>query len=131
MATLSQSRSGITQLEFHQAMNDFKTMFPEMDEDVIEVVLRANNGAVDATIDQLLAMNMDSEREREKLRTESIDSNQHNEVDFKIYDDIDFKRLIIICQGSAKICRNSTSNLSTSCSIHTKRINEISQPETK
>lgn len=84
MTTLSQSRSGITQLEFHQAMNDFKTMFPEMDEDVIEVVLRANNGAVDATIDQLLAMNMDSERE--KLRTESVDSNQHNEVDFKIND---------------------------------------------
>jgi hypothetical protein len=76
MTALSQ-RSGVTQLEFHQAMNDFKTMFPEMDEDVIEVVLRANNGAVDATIDQLLAMNLDSENER--LRAE-LDSTDNNEV---------------------------------------------------
>ncbi|CAG2164463.1 unnamed protein product [Oppiella nova] len=76
MTALSQ-RSGITQLEFHQAMNDFKTMFPDMDEDVIEAVLRANNGAVDATIDQLLAMNLDSENER--LRQE-LDSSDNNEV---------------------------------------------------
>jgi len=57
-----------TQLEFTQAMQDFKTMFPEMDEDVIEAVLRANQGAVDATIDQLLTMSTDNENER--LRTE-------------------------------------------------------------
>ena len=49
------------QLDFYQAMHDFKHMFPEMDEDVIEAVLRANGGAVDATIDQLLTMNMDTE----------------------------------------------------------------------
>ncbi|XP_033118925.1 CUE domain-containing protein 1-like isoform X2 [Anneissia japonica] len=48
------------QLEFNQAMRDFKTMFPEMDMDVIEAVLRSNNGAVDATIDQLLSMQSDS-----------------------------------------------------------------------
>lgn len=69
MASLEQQNAGgngggITQLDFHQAMRDFKTMFPEMDEDVIEVVLRANNGAVDATIDQLLAMNADAENQR-------------------------------------------------------------------
>lgn len=29
-----------TQLEFSQAMDDFKTMFPNMDTDVIEAVLR-------------------------------------------------------------------------------------------
>ena len=29
-----------TQLEFTQAMSDFKTMFPNMDTDVIEAVLR-------------------------------------------------------------------------------------------
>ncbi|XP_070571790.1 CUE domain-containing protein 1-like isoform X2 [Ptychodera flava] len=51
------------QLEFHQAMTDFKTMFPKMDHDVIEAVLRANNGAVDATIDQLLVMNVDMQQE--------------------------------------------------------------------
>lgn len=56
------------QLEFHQAMSDFRTMFPDMDPDVIEAVLRANQGAVDATIDQLLAMSTDNENE--KLRTE-------------------------------------------------------------
>ena len=44
------------QLEFTQAMRDFKTMFPTLDDEVIEAVLRANNGLVDATIDQLLTM---------------------------------------------------------------------------
>ena len=42
-----------------QAMSDFRHMFPNMDEEVIEAVLRANNGAVDETIDQLLTMNVD------------------------------------------------------------------------
>lgn len=51
------------QLEFAQAMSDFKTMFPDMDRDVIEAVLRANQGAVDATIDQLLAMSTDNQNE--------------------------------------------------------------------
>lgn len=49
------------QLEFSQAMSDFKTMFPDMDRDVIEAVLRANQGAVDATIDQLLQMSTDNQ----------------------------------------------------------------------
>ncbi|XP_066998296.1 CUE domain-containing protein 1 [Anabrus simplex] len=65
MATVQQPT---TQLEFHQAMADFKTMFPDMDDEVIEAVLRANQGAVDATIDQLLAMSTDNENE--KLRNE-------------------------------------------------------------
>ncbi|XP_050093803.1 CUE domain-containing protein 1 [Anopheles aquasalis] len=56
------------QLEFSQAMSDFKNMFPDMDRDVIEAVLRANQGAVDATIDQLLAMSTDNQNE--KLRNE-------------------------------------------------------------
>ena len=49
------------QLDFAQAMTDFKIMFPNMDSDVIEAVLRSNNGAVDTTIDQLLAMTADNE----------------------------------------------------------------------
>ncbi|XP_049806676.1 CUE domain-containing protein 1 [Schistocerca nitens] len=65
MATVQQPT---TQLEFHQAMADFRTMFPDMDDEVIEAVLRANQGAVDATIDQLLAMTTDNENE--KLRNE-------------------------------------------------------------
>jgi hypothetical protein len=64
-----------TQLEFTQAMTDFKIMFPDMEVpltrqvpvtsllqvDVIEAVLRSNSGAVDTTIDQLLAMSADNE----------------------------------------------------------------------
>lgn len=46
-------------LEFGQAMEDFQTMFPGMEQEVIECVLRANRGAVDATIDQLLQMSLD------------------------------------------------------------------------
>ncbi|XP_039292346.1 CUE domain-containing protein 1 [Nilaparvata lugens] len=68
MATVQQQT---TQLEFHQAMADFKTMFPAMDDDVIEAVLRSNQGAVDATIDQLLAMTTDNENE--KIRHELDD----------------------------------------------------------
>ncbi|XP_045155597.1 CUE domain-containing protein 1 [Echinops telfairi] len=50
----------VRRLEFNQAMDDFKTMFPSLDYDIIECVLRANSGAVDATIDQLLQMNLDA-----------------------------------------------------------------------
>ncbi|XP_054713850.1 CUE domain-containing protein 1-like [Uloborus diversus] len=82
MAAVEQQEPGrerppVTQLEFRQAMRDFKTMFPEMDEDVIEVVLRSNNGAVDSTIDQLLAMSTDNENER--LRTE-LDATENDEL---------------------------------------------------
>lgn len=57
-----------TTLEFYQAMADFKNMFPQMDDDVIEAVLRSNQGAVDMTIDQLLTMTTDNENE--KIRSE-------------------------------------------------------------
>ena len=56
------------QLDFYQAMRDFKLMFPNMDEDVIEAVLRANHGAVDDTIDQLLTMNVDSDGTARRAR---------------------------------------------------------------
>lgn len=58
----------ITQLEFTQAMRDFKTMFPELDADVIETILRSNNGAVEVTIDQLLAMTADVESQQSQGR---------------------------------------------------------------
>lgn len=51
----------VRRLEFNQAMDDFKTMFPSMDYEVIECVLRSNNGAVDATIDQLLQMSLEGQ----------------------------------------------------------------------
>ncbi|KAK8391478.1 hypothetical protein O3P69_017216 [Scylla paramamosain] len=56
-----------TQLDFHQAMEDFKTMFPDVDADVIEAVLRANQGAVHETIDQLLTMTTDTQSQGESV----------------------------------------------------------------
>ncbi|XP_013384324.1 uncharacterized protein LOC106154498 isoform X2 [Lingula anatina] len=61
MTTMTSQPPDTRQLDFNQAMQDFKHMFPTMEEEVIEAVLRANNGAVDETIDQLLTMNIDNE----------------------------------------------------------------------
>lgn len=47
-------------------------MFPTMDYEVIECVLRSNNGAVDATIDQLLQMSIDGQASDDS--TDSDDS---------------------------------------------------------
>lgn len=43
-------------LDFREAMADFKTMFPTLDDEVIEAVLRCNKGSVDRAVDQLLTM---------------------------------------------------------------------------
>lgn len=59
----SRSSRSTRQLDFFQAMSDFHQMFPTMEDDVIEAVLRANDGAVDATIDQLLTMSIDTGNE--------------------------------------------------------------------
>lgn len=63
------SRTGRStrQLDFFQAMADFRQMFPTMEDDVIEAVLRANDGAVDATIDQLLTMSIDTGNETDGI----------------------------------------------------------------
>lgn len=45
-------------------MNDFRTMFPGLDVELIESVLRANGGTVDDTIDQLLTITVDCSSER-------------------------------------------------------------------
>ncbi|XP_076236297.1 CUE domain-containing protein 1 isoform X1 [Calliopsis andreniformis] len=68
MEQQQQQQQQQTTLEFYQAMADFKNMFPQMDDDVIEAVLRSNQGAVDTTIDQLLTMSTDNENE--KIRSE-------------------------------------------------------------
>ncbi|KAF7987337.1 hypothetical protein HCN44_003099 [Aphidius gifuensis] len=74
-----------TTLEFYQAMADFKNMFPQMDDDVIEAVLRSNQGAVDTTIDQLLAMSTDNENEKIRSELEESDgSPEMNTVSKKI-----------------------------------------------
>ncbi|KAL5264603.1 hypothetical protein ACHWQZ_G005627 [Mnemiopsis leidyi] len=43
-------------LNFRTAMEDFKNMFPHLENSLIEQVLRRNNGMVDQTIDDLLAI---------------------------------------------------------------------------
>jgi len=61
-------------LNFYESMYHFKKMFPKFESDVIEQVLRANNGAVDKTVDQLLLMATDYESfEEEKKYVEIID----------------------------------------------------------
>ena len=53
------SSAGSKKLDFYESMYHFRKMFPKFDPDVIESVLRANQGAVDKTIDQLLMMSSD------------------------------------------------------------------------
>ena len=60
--TASSNQTASTQLEFSQAMTDFKVMFPDMDAEVIEA--RANNGAVNTTTDHLFIMSADNEAEK-------------------------------------------------------------------
>lgn len=50
-------------LDFYKAMSDFQTMFPHIDKDVIEAVLRSNDGVVQTTIDQLLVLSETTEEE--------------------------------------------------------------------
>eukprot|EP00111_Clytia_hemisphaerica_P017376 TCONS_00051405-protein len=63
-STTSQRRTTSKPLNFQQAMSDFRTMFPELDTDVIETVLRANNGVVQTTIDQLLQLQESTQVEK-------------------------------------------------------------------
>uniref|UniRef100_A0A4W5KMF3 CUE domain containing 1a n=1 Tax=Hucho hucho TaxID=62062 RepID=A0A4W5KMF3_9TELE len=72
---LNNSRPGgggrtVRRLEFNQAMEDFRTMFPSMEQEVIECVLRANHGAVDSTINQLLQMSLDGHRSNDSSDSE-------------------------------------------------------------
>lgn len=48
-------------LDFYESMYHFKKMFPKLESDVIETILRANHGQVDKTLDQLLAITVDEE----------------------------------------------------------------------
>ena len=60
------SKHGPKTLDFYASMYHFRKMFPKFESDVIETVLRANNGAVDKTIDQLLSMSNDYESSQEE-----------------------------------------------------------------
>jgi len=58
-------------LNFQKAMSDFSIMFPEIERDVIETVLRANNGVVQPTIDQLLVLQESASIESGKTMQEN------------------------------------------------------------
>ncbi|XP_053376429.1 uncharacterized protein LOC128547506 [Mercenaria mercenaria] len=81
----SRSRRSTRQLDFFQAMSDFKNMFPTLDDEVIEAVLRANDGAVDATIDQLLTMTIDEDMSCVK----EVEGAEFNMPQIPSYDDHD------------------------------------------
>ena len=55
-------------------------MFPDMEAEVIEEVLSANSGAVDTTIDQLLAM-MNDNKQPEDVLAMTNDNNQPEDVE--------------------------------------------------
>jgi hypothetical protein len=50
-----------SQLNFYESIYNFKKMFPKLDYEVIETVLRSNNGNIDKSLDQLLTMSIDTE----------------------------------------------------------------------
>lgn len=72
------------ELDFNQAMADFIAMFPEMENAVIEEVLRSNHGAVDATIDQLLILCIDNEKEQLKSKSKNCDETATAELSRKL-----------------------------------------------
>lgn len=60
-------------LDFKETMNNFKIMFPTLDDDVIEAVLRSNKGSIDPTVDQLLTMSNDCRTDFEPSGSMSCD----------------------------------------------------------
>jgi len=61
MSDLSKKELNDKDLNFYESMYHFKKMFPVLDSDVIETVLRSNGGCVEKTIDQLLIISTDLE----------------------------------------------------------------------
>lgn len=100
------------QLEFAQAMSDFKTMFPDMDHDVIEAVLRANHGAVDATINNLIEMSTDNQNE--KLRNELDSPKGDNTVVATKTNPLMMGKTVSVGGGTPERRTNTSSQLSSS-----------------
>lgn len=93
MEQQQQQQQQQTTLEFYQAMADFKNMFPQMDDDVIEAVLRSNQGAVDTTIDQLLTMSTDNENEKIRSELEQNEKSPSTSKSYKIDSTISSKSI--------------------------------------
>jgi hypothetical protein len=73
-ATSTNNSKKKKQLDFYKAMYNFKKMFPTLESDAIETVLRSNNGSVDKTIDQLLILSMDNDSCSTRDNTTTIKS---------------------------------------------------------
>lgn len=73
MAESSANPMPVVGLDVKEAMNDFKIMFPTLDDDVIEAVLRSNKGSVDPTVDQLLSISNDCRTDFEPSGSMSCD----------------------------------------------------------
>ena len=76
--TAASSSTSTNQLNFYESMYHFRKMFPNVDSDVIECVLRSNSGAIDKTIDHLLTMNHHQQNDEE---TKPINNNNLNQLD--------------------------------------------------
>lgn len=63
-------------LDFYESMYHFKKMFPKFDIEVIEQILRSNDGSVDKTIDQLLLMASDCESFQDNKTEYKVDLSQ-------------------------------------------------------
>ncbi|XP_063676312.1 CUE domain-containing protein 1-like isoform X4 [Bolinopsis microptera] len=65
-------------INFQTAMEDFKNMFPHLENSLIEQVLRRNNGMVDQTIDDLLAIScVEEDQPRSSAGPSNLIDNQN------------------------------------------------------
>ena len=58
--------SRLPKISLVSAMKDFQAMFPDLPPMVIEAVLRANGGAVDPTVEKLISMCCEQQRQEKK-----------------------------------------------------------------
>jgi hypothetical protein len=58
-SSLSGSSSSNSTASFYESIYHLKKMFPKLELDIIESILRGNNSSMDETIDQLLAISID------------------------------------------------------------------------
>jgi hypothetical protein len=78
----SSAEASTKHLNFYESMYHFKKMFPRIETDVIESVLRTNNGKIDKTIDDLLNLNPESELNSSNTFTRNFSSSNISESSF-------------------------------------------------
>ena len=127
-------------LNFYESMYHFKKMFPKFDSDVIETVLRANNGSVDRTIDQLLTMAADNDIFETTIDSSYINNNNNNNnsncnqlvnYDTSGLDLPPSYESIVTSQITSNITTNSNSSNNYAASNQTVQITSINKTQTK